>query len=226
MTGETWIVTGAGRGIGLSLVHTLDKRGSRVIAGVRRPGEAVSRLPERARVEALDVADAASVEAFARRLEGTPVDALVNNAGIGGEEEDLERLDVEGLLDYFRVNSLGPLRLVRALLPLLRKGRRKLVVNVTSRMGSLAQNEGGGYYGYRSSKAALNMITRNLALELGPEGFTCVAVHPGWVRTRMGGPGAPLSPRESAVKLVDRVAGLGGGDNGGFLSTDGTRIPW
>ena len=118
------------------------------------------------------------------------------------------------------------MRVTQALLPSLRRGDRKLVVNITSGLGSIERNTRGGYYGYRESKAALNMFTRTLAAELRPEGFTCVAVRPGWVRTDMGGPNAPLSPQESIRGMISVMGRLKPEASGRFLSHDGQEIPW
>lgn len=223
---STIVITGANRGIGLELARRSKLRGARVIATARRPSEARELAALGLRVEPLDVADAASVERFARSLKDVPIDLLVNNAGIGGDEGSLSELDPESLLAYFRVNTLGPIRVTRALLPNLRSGRAKKVVHITSRMGSIADNASGGYYGYRASKAALNMLNKCMALELGPEGFTCAVLHPGWVSTDMGGPEAPLSPAESAAGLLRVIDSLAPARNGIFLDQDGEEIPW
>jgi NAD(P)-dependent dehydrogenase (short-subunit alcohol dehydrogenase family) len=222
----THLVTGASRGLGLELARQLAARGGRVIAGVRRPEEATGLRELSAEVVPLDVTDAGSVAALAERLRGRPLDVLVNNAGLGGGAEPLERLDVTTLDRYFQVNALGALRMVQAVLPNLRAGSRKLVVNVTSRMGSIDDNSSGGYYGYRASKAALNMINRSLAIDLADDGFTCVVLHPGWVATDMGGMGAKLSPRESVERLLRVMDRLTRHDSGKFFDYTGHQIPW
>lgn len=222
----TYLVTGANRGIGLELARQLAARGDRVVATARRPAEAEELQALGVRVETLDVADTESVSALARRLAGEPLDVLVNNAGRGGGQGSLTEIEPDDLVAYFQVNSLGPLRVTRALLPNLRAGERRLVASLSSQMGSIARNEQGSYYGYRASKAALNMIHRNLALELGGKGFTCVVFHPGWVRTAMGGSSAPLTPEASVRGLLEVMDRLTPQDNGAFLTYAGERLPW
>lgn len=219
----TFIVTGAGRGLGLELVRQLIGFGVDVIATVRSRSSVAALEDLVADVRLLDIAQPASVQSFAARLEGRPIDGLINNAALGG---GLEQHDQERMLDYFNVNAMGPLRLARALLPNLRAGDRKLIVNITSKMGSIEANESGGSYGYRASKAALNMITKNLSIELADEGFTCLVIHPGWVQTDMGGPNAPLSSEESITSVLGVIMNANPEFNGRFFNYDGTSLPW
>jgi NAD(P)-dependent dehydrogenase (short-subunit alcohol dehydrogenase family) len=226
----TYLVTGAGRGIGLEMTRQLSARGDMVIATTRRDAPGLSQLAlapgKPVRVERLDVADAASVDALRRRLEGVPVDVLVNNSGVGGAGGALPDVDADEMERVYRVNAVGPLRVLQALLPNLKAGKRKLVANVTSRMGSIEDNGSGGYYAYRASKAALNMVTRSLAVDLSPAGFTCVVLHPGWVRTDMGGPGAPLSVEQSVAGLLSVLDRVGPADSGKFFDHTGAPLPW
>ena len=226
MAAETWVVTGANRGIGLALAGALAADGHTVIATARRPEAADDLAALDVRVEPLDVADGASVARFAQTLEGVGVDALVNNAGIGHDHRELGALDYDELERFFRVNTLGALRVTEALLPGLRARDRRLVVNVTSKMGSMADNTSGSHYGYRPSKAALNMVTVSLALDLAGERFTCVALHPGWVRTDMGGTSAPLDVAESAHGMLEVVRRMGPAESGTFIDFRGDRIGW
>jgi len=222
----TYVVTGANRGIGLELCRRLSARGEEVIGTARDP-EAAEELRELGiRIEALDVADPESVERFARHLEEAPVDVLVNNAGAMAVGNPIDRLELDELDELFRINSIGPLRVTQALLHNLRAGGRKQVVHITSKMGSIDDNTTGGYYAYRSSKAALNMINRSLALDLKDEGFTCIVLHPGWVRTRMGGDAAPLTVEESVEGMLRVLDGLEPADSGRFIGLDGEPIPW
>lgn len=223
---HTYLITGANRGLGLEFTRQLAERGEEVIATARLPEEARDLAALGVEVEPLDVADSGSVAALAERLQGRPLDVLVNNAGKGGGQGAVTSIDPDSLLAYFQVNSIGPLRVTRALLPNLRAGERRMVASLSSQMGSIHRNEQGNYYGYRASKAALNMIHRNLALELGGKGFTCVLLHPGWVRTEMGGQGAPLSPEQSVRSLLRVMDRLTPKDNGSFLSYSGERLPW
>jgi len=222
----TVLITGAGRGIGLGLAREFTGRDARVVATVRDPSQAELLGSLGARVEELDVADGESVAACARRLRDVPIDLLVNNAGRQNRAGRLEELDFPDVARTFEVNTFGPLRVLRALLPNLRAGRRKQVAHVTSRMGCFGEFDGADMYAYRASKAALNMFHRCIAEELGAEGFTCVALHPGWVRTDMGGPGATLGLKESARALATLLETLGPDRHGKVLDWEGRELPW
>jgi NAD(P)-dependent dehydrogenase (short-subunit alcohol dehydrogenase family) len=224
--GPRVVITGANRGLGLEFARQFQAAGARVIGTARRPDAADGLKALGVRVEQLDVTDDESVVRLASRLGDEPVDIVINNAGIGGRHPSLEQIDADTVDRIFQVNCLGPMRVTQALLPALRKGERKLVVNITSRLGSIELNAHGGYYGYRESKAALNMFNRSLARELADEGFTCVVISPGWVRTDMGGSRAPLSPAESIQGMITVINGLTTEDTGGFFNYRGERLPW
>lgn len=223
---DTVLITGAGRGLGLALARRLVDRGHRVIGTVRDAAKAADLRECGAEIEQVEVADDGSIGALGERLKSRAIDVLVNNAGVGSTAKRLADLDAAELQRCFAINSAGPLLAARALVGSLRAGRRRVVMNITSLLGSVALNTGGSSYPYRASKAALNQLTRSLAAELGPEGFTCVMVHPGWVRTDMGGGGAPLSPEESAAALVSLIEGAKPAWNGKFLNYDGKELPW
>jgi NAD(P)-dependent dehydrogenase (short-subunit alcohol dehydrogenase family) len=225
-SGLTVVVTGANRGIGLEFARQLQAAGARVIGTARRPEEATELAATGARVEELDVADAASVAAFAERIGDEPIDVLLNNAGIFPSRGGIEDVDPDECLRVYAVNTVGPVRVTQALLESLRKGDRKLVMNMSSGLGSIADNRRGGALGYRESKAALNMFTRSLAGELGDEGFICVAMSPGWVRTDMGGESAPLSPEESVAGMLSVLGGLQSADTGSYLDYRGEELEW
>ena len=227
MNDQTFVVTGANRGLGLELCRQLNAAGASVVATARDPDAAAElRQVAPARIEALDVTDPASVAAFAAALGETAVDVLINNAGMGGPGAGIAALDLDETARFFAVNSLGPLRVTQALLPHLQRGGRRTVGQISSNMGSIANNVQGGYYGYRASKTALNSLNRTLARELAGKGFVCVALHPGWVRTDMGGAGAPLSAEDSVRGLLRVVAGLTARHNGGFFDHTGAELPW
>jgi len=222
-------VTGANRGIGLEFVKQLTERGEEVDAGVRDPDaapelRALVRPGVRLRIHRLDVADDASVGAFAEQLPAGPVDVLVNNAGVSGVKGG-EPIDPPDILRVFNVNAVGSLRVVRALLPRLRAGKAKKILNITSHLGSIA-DASGGRYAYRMSKAALNMATRLLAEDLRGEGFLTVALHPGWVQTRMGGSGAPVPPEQSIRAMLDFVDELSKEQSGRVFDFQGRPLPW
>src|SRR5437016_2635797 len=196
------VVTGSNRGIGEEFVRQLIARGDTVDAAVRDPAraEGLHALAEQAkgalRILACDVASDDSVRRFGAALEPAAVDLLINNAGILGEMKPLVELDPEDMVKTYRVDAIGPVLVTRAVLPLLRKGKTRKIAHVTSRMGSISDNTSGGAYGYRMAKAALNMASRTLAIDLRGEGFTSVVLNPGWVKTDMGGHGAPTTADE------------------------------
>jgi NAD(P)-dependent dehydrogenase (short-subunit alcohol dehydrogenase family) len=223
---QTVLITGANRGIGLEMARQFDDQGYTVIGTARKPDEATELKALKVRVEQLDVTDSASVKALAESLQGVSIDLLVNNAGISGHTANsFATTNFDEIATTFDVNSLGPMRVTQALLPNLEAGKGRTVVQITSVMGSIEQNR-GGYYGYRASKAALNMFNKSLAAELGKQGFVCVAIHPGWVKTRMGGAGAPVEPEDSVAGIRAVIAGLGPQDNGRFLDYTGKELPW
>ena len=223
---RTYVVTGANRGIGLELARQLASRGETVVATARRPAEAteLSRLP--VRVEALDLADFGSIAELARRLAGEPIDVLVHNAAVGIEGPSLAGLRAEDLEVSFRVNATGPTEMTRVLLSNLRAGRARQVIAVTSGLGSVSRNDSGGWYAYRASKAALNQLVRTFAHELSVEGFTCIVISPGWVRTEMGGPDAPLTPEQSVSAMLRVFDRLTPADTNKFFDQRGHTVPW
>lgn len=219
----TVLITGANRGIGLELAKQSISRGRKVIGTARKPEEAEDLRKAGARVIALDVADEASIEAMAREVGDEAIDVLFNNAGVSSKTPKLESCTKEELTRVLAINSIGPVLVTRALMPNLWKGERKLVVNITSVLGSIAKNEGGSY-GYRASKAALNMFTSCMAKEM--QDMTFIAMHPGWVQTDMGGERAPLKVEESVSSMLLALEKVGRGDTGKFLNFDGTPLPW
>ena len=223
---QTCVVTGANRGIGLELARQLSARGDTVVGTARDPESASDLRTLGIRVEALDVESAKSIAAFAKRLKATPVDLLIHNAAMGVAGPDVERVTAEDVESHFRINALGPLLLTQALLPNLRAGDRKLTVAISSGLGSIGENSSGGWVGYRISKAALHQVMRTLSAELSKDRLSFVLISPGWVRTRMGGQDAPLSPEESVrgvLKVIDRLTPR---DTGKFFSGRGREIPW
>jgi NAD(P)-dependent dehydrogenase (short-subunit alcohol dehydrogenase family) len=223
---STWLVTGANRGIGLEMCRQLAARGDDVIATARAPGEARELAQLGVRVEELEVRDADSAASLARSVGDAAIDVLVNNAGRGGAGPRIAVLDWTIVDDYFQVNALGSMRVTQALLPALRRGRTRKIVQLSTGMASLADNRQGGAYAYRASKAALNMFNRSLAHELGPDGFVCLAINPGWLQTDMGGPRAPTPVAEGVAGVLRVVDGAGPGDTGKFLDYKGLEVPW
>lgn len=225
----TYLITGANRGIGLELVKQLRARGDTVIA-TTRTGSDADLAATGARVAKLEVSDEDSIaalgEALASTPNATPIDVLINNAGVGSEAATLKDQSFEELSRVFTINAFAPILLAKACLPALRAGQRRVVMNVSSQLASIATNNGGSSYPYRGSKTALNQLTMCLANELRPENFCCVSVHPGWVRTDMGGPKAPMLPPDSARHLIALADRLTPADSGKFLNYDGATMQW
>lgn len=227
---ETIVITGANRGIGLELTRQYLAAGDRVIATCRLPAEAVE-LRQLApqgplSILALEIADELSTEAFRQAIGGTAVDVLINNAGVlGGSQQALGDMDYAQWLHTFEVNTIAPFRITSALLENLRQSTRPRVIALSSQMGALSRKSKGSF-AYRSSKAALNKVMQVLALELEALGIVVCPVHPGWVRTDMGGPGADISVQESAAGLVRLVRGLTLADTGRFWTWDGQEHAW
>jgi NAD(P)-dependent dehydrogenase (short-subunit alcohol dehydrogenase family) len=221
----TYLVTGANRGIGLELVKQLRARGDTVIA-TTRTGSDADLAATGARVVKLEVSDEDSIAALGSTLAQTPIDVLINNAGVGSEAATLKDQSFEELSRVFTINAFAPILLAKACLPALRAGQRRVVMNVSSQLASIATNNGGSSYPYRGSKTALNQLTMCLANELRPENFCCVSVHPGWVRTDMGGPKAPMLPPDSARHLIALADRLTPADSGKFLNYDGAAMQW
>lgn len=216
------LITGANRGIGRELALRLAARGDHVLAACRNAPPDL-KAPNLKVIEGVDVTDADSVSSLARRLGGARLDILVNNAGVL-DHEDLGHLDFDAIERQFRVNALGPLRVTEALLGNLRSGSRVFII--TSRMGSIDDNTSGGYYGYRMSKAAVNMAGRSLAVDLRDHGIGVFLLHPGSVATDMTGNQGLTTVEESVNYLVERMDALGIEESGSFWHAQGERLPW
>ncbi len=229
----TLFVTGANRGIGLELTRQYLEEGWHAVATCRKPGEALElqRLANafrgRAEIHGLSVTDWEGIRELARRLEGQAVDLLVNNAGIRRMDAySLGAIDVEGFMRSVEVNALGALKVSEAFRPHLARSGDALLMMMSSALGSITKNRRGGDYSYRASKAAMNAVMRSLAMDLKEDGVTVVSMHPGWVRTDMGGEEATLSPAESASAIRDVLERVGPEDTGRFLRHDGHEDPF
>ncbi|HEX6980536.1 MAG TPA: SDR family oxidoreductase [Alphaproteobacteria bacterium] len=226
----TLLVTGAGRGIGFEMARQFAADGWRVIATIRNPEqhEELKALGRQVETHLLDVTDRGRIERLARSLKGQPIDILLCNAAIygpKGADQEFGQVDWITWTRAMQTNVMGPLGLAESFVDHVAASERKLMVMMTSQMGSTAQ-AGGGAYIYRSSKAALNNVVRNLAVDLAGRGITVVAVVPGWVRTDMGGPGAPLTPEASVRQLRTLFDRIRPKQSGKFLNYDGREIPW
>jgi NAD(P)-dependent dehydrogenase (short-subunit alcohol dehydrogenase family) len=229
------LLTGANRGIGLEFARQLLAAGDRVVATCRHPGKATAlntlagEHPGRLHVLPLDVADARSRAELVRELplvigDDGHIDLLVNNAGVLHSGERFGSLSADALEDAFRVNALGPYLLTQALAPLFADGAR--VANLSSQLGSIGNCSRFGTPSYNISKAAQNMATRLLAHALADRGIIVLALHPGWVRTDMGGPDANVEPAEAVSGLLRVVDGAETASSGGFFDWQGERHPW
>ncbi|MGR8921384.1 MAG: SDR family oxidoreductase [Gammaproteobacteria bacterium] len=226
----TVLITGANRGIGLELVKCYAALGDTVLACCRDPQGASALAAVEGQVEtfALEVTDAASVAALAGALAGRAVDLLINNAGVLGPdyaEQTATNMDFDGWAKALDVNTMGPVRVMQALLPNLRASANPRVVTITSQMGALDLDLTMAY-GYCASKAALNKFMKLAAVDLGKEGINVAVVHPGWVRTEMGGAEADISPEESAAGIVETIGKLDASTNGSFWQWNGEVHPW
>ena len=223
---STILISGAGRGLGYELARQYAGDGWRVIATVRdaAAGKRVQAIGAEART--VDVAQREQIKKLARELKGEPLDVLFCNAGISGKRGSaLGSFDYDSWEEVLRVNLLGAAALAEALVDNVTASERKVIAMMSSRLGSISESS-GMTLPYSSSKAALNMLVKGLAATLRTKGVITVALSPGWVRTDMGGAGAPLAPEASVAGLRKVLAGLTPADSGKFLSHDGSAIPW
>lgn len=218
----TTVISGANRGIGLELARQTKARGDEVIALCRHVSPELKQLDIRV-VDGIDVGTDSSVRDLEALLAGIRIDLLINNAGILSRQT-LDSLDWDAMRAQFEVNALGPLRVTSALSPLLSRGAK--VAIVTSRMGSLADNTSGGHYGYRMSKAAVNMAGVSLAHDLKSRGISVVLLHPGYVSTDMTDHAGTVQPDDSARGLLQRIDDLTIESSGEFRHMDGELLPW
>ena len=230
---ETVLITGANSGIGLEFVRQYAEAGAQVIACARDPGGArdlnalAVRQPDRIEVVSLDVADPAKIEALGALFKERPLDVLISNAGVGGgARKDPDRMDYTAWEHAFAVNTMATMRLTETLLPALRRSPAPRIIAISSKLASISDNTSGGRMIYRSTKTALNQVMKCLAEDLNPLGIIAVPMHPGWVRTNMGGPNATLTPEKSIASLRRVIAGLTLADSGHFLNWDGEELPW
>jgi len=235
----TVVISGANRGLGLEFARQYATDGWRVMAGCRRPEHAealqalAADMDNRVSIHPLDVRDPASVAALAEAGGNAPVDLLINCAGTmtrdsgpSGVLQGMDAIDYTHWTAEFETHVQGSFAMAAAFAGRLANAERPVIVNMSSGLGSIANTDRGGIYYYRTAKAALNMLTRNLAADLRQRGVIVVSLDPGWVRTDMGGPKAPLSPEESIAQLRRVIAGLGMTDSGRFLTRGGDDRPW
>ncbi len=227
------LVTGANRGIGLEVVRYYAHQGWHVFASCRAPENAhalnkmVQQFNDQIHVIPLDVTRQKHITRLAATLANQPIDILFNNAGVYGPNDAIfGNTQPEAWLETFRVNTIAPLKIIEALIDNVRKSQDKTIVTITSKMASIEDNGSGGNYIYRSSKAALNAVLKSTAIDLAPKGIKVLIIHPGWVKTEMGGPHAEISTEQS-VRGISRVIHRATiEDSGTFFEYDGSLVPW
>jgi len=230
---STILITGSNRGIGLELVRTYAGHNWRVIACCREP-QGASELAALAgasggaiTIHPLDVGEQPQIRALSEALSDESIDILFNNAGVAGPTpQGFGPIDSAQWLETLRINTLAPFYMAVAFVEQVARSQRRIMATIGSQLGSLADNTSGHRYAYRTSKAAVHMVMKSLAADLAGRRITAVALHPGWVRTDMGGDEAPLSPAESAAGLYRVLATLAAEDSGKFLAWDGRELPW
>lgn len=219
---NTVLITGANRGVGLALAEHYHQAGWRVIGVCRQGSDALKTVAERV-IEGIDVTQPEDVKRLAQELAGETLGVLINNAGLL-RDESLGEIDFDTIREQMEINAYAPLRVCEALLSNLAEGSK--MANVTSRMGSIADNDSGGRYGYRASKAALNAFGKSLAMDLKPKGIAVAQLHPGFVQTRMVNFGGLISPEEAARGIAARIEALTLDTTGGFWHSNGEPLPW
>ena len=228
----TVLITGTNRGLGLEFVKHFLGRSDTVIATCRDSSsatelQALAANNENLNLKNLDVSDEQSMAAFATELKDTPIDVFINNAGVyGPRDANFGNVGSSEWEQVIRVNAIAPMLLTQLIIGSLRQGTDKKLVYVTSKMGSIDDNKGGGSYIYRSSKTALNSVVKSLSVDLAGEGFSAAVVHPGWVRTDMGGPNGLIDVQTSVGGMLAVIDGLSPDNAGDFFNYDGSLIPW
>jgi NAD(P)-dependent dehydrogenase (short-subunit alcohol dehydrogenase family) len=224
----TAVITGANRGLGLEFARVYLAEGWTVHAGCRHPtrAEALRRLKGDLHIHPLDVDDPKDAQALAKSLGSEPIDLLLNNAGIYGKRDlKVGNLDHDEFQQVLKTNVIAPMRLAEALVENVAQSKQKKMAFVTSRMGSIAMNTGGSMT-YRTSKTALNMAVSCLSMDVKSRGITCILLHPGWVKTDMGGPSAAIEIPESIAGMKKVIERTTHDESGKFYNYTGEPIPW
>ena len=216
------VITGANRGIGLELARHYAAEGCEVIGVCRQSSDELAGVAGQV-IDGVDVTTDAGIDKLKSGLAGKSISLLINNAGLL-QDEQLGSIDFDSIRTQMEINAYAPLRVAEALAPLMGQGSK--IANITSRMGSIADNDSGGRYGYRASKAALNAFGKSLAVDLKPRGIAVAQLHPGYVKTRMVNFGGLITPEESARGLAERIANLTLENTGSFWHSNGEELPW
>lgn len=218
----TVVITGANRGIGLELAKHYQSQGDKVFAIVRQSSAELEAVATQV-IDHIELTNQDDIAHIAEQLNTPHIDILINNAGMWHDDE-FGKFDYQQLNEQMEVNAFAPMRVTEALLGFMNEGSK--IANITSRMGSIADNDSGGRYGYRASKAALNALTKSLAIDLKAQGISVAVLHPGWVQTRMVNFSGLVSPTESALGLSQRIDALNLDNSGGFWHANGDILPW
>lgn len=216
------LITGANRGIGLELARHYAGNGWQVIGVCRQSSAELDSVAQQV-VQGIDVTREKSIETLVAAIVGESIDLLINNAGLL-QDDQLGSIDFDSIRSQMEINAYAPLRVTEALLPNMDTGGK--IALITSRMGSIADNDSGGRYGYRASKAALNAFGKSLAVDLKPKGIAVALLHPGYVKTRMVNFGGMITPEEAAAGLAARIEGLTLENTGSFWHSNGDALPW
>lgn len=229
----TVLITGANRGLGLEFCKEYARDGWTVIACCREPQSATALTALAAEytpltIYALDVSDFTQIDRLAAQLDGVSIDVLINNAGVYGDtsEHGFGQLVYADWTKTLLINVQAPVKMAEAFLPHLLRGDKKVLASISSLMGSIADNSSGGSIVYRSSKAALNAAMKSVALDIKAQGVGILLLHPGWVKTDMGGSNAPIEAPESVAGMRQVIAAFSPTQSGGFFKYDGTPLPW
>lgn len=231
---NTVLITGANRGIGLEFATQYAANGWQVVACCRQPQQAVAlnQLAEQYKdhffIYQLDIREPTEIDQLSQKLHDLSIDVLINNAGVypPAQNGEFGHINYGDWMEAFRVNTFAPLRMAEALVKQVARSKLKVIATITSKMGSIDDNQRGGSYIYRSSKTAVNMVVKNLAIDLQPRGIISVLLHPGWVQTDMGGHGALITAKQSVTGMKDILDKITHTDTGKFLAYDGQHIPW
>ena len=228
----SFLITGTNRGIGLEFVKYYLKNNKKVIATYRNKNSAkdlleLKKTTSNLSLVELDVSNPNSINEFASKITDQPIDTFINNAGVfGPRNNEFGNFNAKEWLDVFNINTIAPLLITQKILKNLRLGKNKKLVFISSKVGSIEENTGGGMYIYRSSKTALNQVIKSLSIDFKDESFIAAALHPGWVQTDMGGPNALIDTNISVKGMAEVIDSLVLKNSGRFYNYDGSLIPW
>ena len=228
----TILVTGANRGLGIEFVEQYLNEGNDVIATYRNENSSMDLIEmgnERSNLKLLqlDVSSNKSLNSFAENLGDSPIDIFINNAGVyGPRNSSFGNVDEENWIPAIKINAIAPILLTQLIIKNIRSGADKKLIYITSKMGSIDDNKGGGAYVYRSSKTALNAVVKSLSVDLENEDIVVALIHPGWVKTDMGGPNALIDKETSVRGMTEVISNLDISSTGNFYNYDGSIIPW